>query len=56
MAHALLERETLSGADVELLLVLRDEPANEAPKGGDPKAADLVSIVVQLPTEDSQRH
>ena len=56
VAHALLERETLSGADVELLLVLRDEPANEAPKGGDPKAAGLVSIVVQLPTEDSQRH
>ncbi len=63
VAHALLERETLSAADVELLLALPDhgggaihKPESEAHKGGVAEAADLVSIVVQLPREDSERH
>ena len=63
VAHALLERETLSATDVELLLAHPDNSAVKAPiPVRDPhesspsvEAPDLVSIVVQLPTE-AERH
>lgn len=53
VAHALLERETLSAADVAQLLT---QPGTGAANERGATAPELVSIVVQLPAHDAERH